>query len=189
MCDHKLYIYIETLLKTKKRVVIAIDGQACAGKSTCAQQIHDQYGGSIIHMDDFFLRREMRTQERLNEIGGHVDYERFQETVISMINQPSIEITPYDCHLNVFKPTKKIYNNKLLIIEGAYALRKEWQKYYDVKIVLTIDEVLQKNRILKRDGDVMLNQFIHEWIPRENAYLNHHKIKEVADFIFHTGLQ
>lgn len=33
-------------------------------------------------MDDFFLRIEQRTPERMTEVGGNVDYERFLETVL-----------------------------------------------------------------------------------------------------------
>ena len=32
-------------------------------------------------MDDFFLRPEQRTEERLKEVGGNVDRERFLEEV------------------------------------------------------------------------------------------------------------
>lgn len=46
-------------------------------------------------MDDFFLRIEQRTPERMTEVGGNVDYERFLETVLfpvsakkSVIYQP-----------------------------------------------------------------------------------------------------
>ena len=47
--------------------VIAIDGRCASGKSTLAQQLAGLTGAGIIHMDDFFLPRELRTEERLTE--------------------------------------------------------------------------------------------------------------------------
>lgn len=35
----------------------------------------------LSHMDDFYLQGRQRTYERLNEVGGNVDYERFAKEV------------------------------------------------------------------------------------------------------------
>ena len=61
----------------KRPFVIAIDGRAASGKSTLAEQLSTLLEADVIHMDDFFLQPYQRTPERLAEIGGNVDYERF----------------------------------------------------------------------------------------------------------------
>ena len=43
--------------------------------------IFGQFDCNLFHMDDFFLRMEQRTPDRMKETGGNVDYERFYETV------------------------------------------------------------------------------------------------------------
>ena len=51
-------------------MVVAIDGNSGAGKSTLAALIADVYDCNLFHMDDFFLRPEQRTEERLKETGA-----------------------------------------------------------------------------------------------------------------------
>jgi hypothetical protein len=41
-------------------------------------------------MDDFFLRIEQRTPERMTEVGGNVDYERFLETVLFPVSAKKV---------------------------------------------------------------------------------------------------
>ena len=75
-------------------IVIAIDGRCASGKTTLAKALQTEglpekvatektflkkQNVGVIHMDDFFLPRELRTKERLSEAGGNVDYERFAE--------------------------------------------------------------------------------------------------------------
>ena len=73
---------IDELLAKKNMVIVAIDGKCTSGKTTLASKLAEIYDCNVFHMDDFFLRPEQRIPERLAEVGGNVDYERFQEEVI-----------------------------------------------------------------------------------------------------------
>ena len=73
---------IDELLTQKDMVVVAIDGKCTSGKTTLASKLVQIYDCNVFHMDDFFLRPEQRTPERFAEVGGNVDYERFQEEVL-----------------------------------------------------------------------------------------------------------
>ena len=44
-------------------------------------QIKAYFDCHIFHMDDFYLQKYQRTQERYNEPGGNVDRERFKKEV------------------------------------------------------------------------------------------------------------
>ena len=76
-----LYRLIERKMKDKNPVLLAVDGRCGGGKSTIAEMLADRYAASVIHIDDFFLRPEQRTMERLKEPGGNVDRERFMQEV------------------------------------------------------------------------------------------------------------
>jgi len=180
----QIYQKIDELLNNKEKVVIAIDGQSASGKTTLAKQLSNHYHAPIIHMDDFFLTLEQRTKERLSEIGGNIDYERFEDEVLNHIKDLIIYMRPYDCQSFTFKDSQKIEFNQILIIEGAYSLRLPWQNLYDLKIVLTIDEVLQKERIQLRNPK-LIDRFINEWIPKENLYISHHEVLKNADIHVH----
>ena len=73
---------IDRLLALESQVIVAIDGNCTAGKTTLANQLAEIYDCNIFHMDDFFRRPEQRTVERFAEIGGNVDYERFNKEVL-----------------------------------------------------------------------------------------------------------
>ena len=68
--------------------VIAVDGRAASGKSTMGQQLAEILGAGLVHMDDFFLPLELRTEQRLRTPGGNVHYERFREEVLPHLRQP-----------------------------------------------------------------------------------------------------
>ena len=68
-------------------VLIAIDGNCAAGKTTLAARLQSDLGGNVFHMDDYYLQRFQRTEKRLSETGGNVDYERFRKEVIEPLKK------------------------------------------------------------------------------------------------------
>ena len=46
---------------------VAIDRPCASGKSTLGAALSEIYGCALIHMDDFFLRPEQRTSQRLSQ--------------------------------------------------------------------------------------------------------------------------
>ena len=60
---------------------------------------------------------------------------------------------------------------KLNLVEGSYSRHPYFGNCYDLAYCLSVEEEEQKKRILERNGDRMLQRFIEEWIPKENAYL------------------
>lgn len=167
----------------KNHIVISIDGGSASGKSTLAENLANLLNGEVVHCDDFFLPQEMRSNERLSEIGGNIHYERLKEEVIDKLRKPAvISYKAYNCQSGDFK-NKFLMNKKVIIIEGAYSSHPYFENYADFKIFLKVDEKIQKERILKRNGEEMLKRFINEWIPKENKYFNEFKIEEKADII------
>lgn len=173
-----LFSNIEKLLQTDKQVVlVAIDGQSASGKTTLAQKIQETFDCNVFAMDDFFLRPEQRTEQRLAEIGGNVDYERFyQEVLVPASEKKEVILKPYSCKTQTLLPPVKVSPKRLVIIEGAYSLHPYFKEPYQLKVLCLIKEKLQKERILKRNGALMLERFVSEWIPKENTYL-----KELVD--------
>ncbi len=187
----KEYIpFIELLKKVSSlppHSVILIDGHAGAGKSSLASMIKDIHGYPIVHVDDFFLQPHQRTEERLNEIGGNVDYERFYNEVVKPINnKQSFDYQVFDCMSMSLTEYEHISFDKCIIIEGSYCMHPYFKDYGTYKIFLDIDENTQIKRIRNRNGEFLTRRFINEWIPKENAYFKHFDIKEKADYILET---
>ena len=127
-----------------KRAVLAIDGMSASGKTTLAEELAEQFSGSVIHTDDFHLPFELRTEERRAQPGGNLDYERFAREVLPYLNQ-KIEITygRFSCREGKIVETVNIGADcPLVIVEGAYSMRPEFRKAYDLSICMLISEEL-----------------------------------------------
>jgi len=176
---------IDSLLAEGNEITVAIDGSSGSGKSTLAGDLSKIYDCNVFHMDDFFLRPEQRTAERMQEIGGNVDYERFRHEVLEMLKKnQEFSYQIYDCSQGRLTDYIKVSPKKLNIIEGVYSMHPTLRDYYDLKIFLCIDSKTQIQRILERSGEHMLQRFINEWIPMENEYFSKMKISEICDLIF-----
>jgi len=180
-----VFIEIDRLVKSKNRVTVAIDGNCGAGKSTLADLVAGIYDCNLFHMDDFFLRPEQRTEERLGETGGFVDYERFHEEVIRGIKSgKAFCYRKFDCGRMALGETVDVEPRQLNIIEGSYSMHPSLAENYDLKIFLHIDPERQKRRILDRNGEEKLQKFLFEWIPRENRYFEEMRIREQCHLVF-----
>ncbi|MCX4267469.1 MAG: hypothetical protein OSJ62_02220 [Lachnospiraceae bacterium] len=158
-------------------VLVAIDGMSASGKSTLGNLLKEKYQCNLFHMDDFFLRPEQRTKERLSEAGGNVDYKRFQEEILAHISDPSgLVYQRYNCSQKKLEEKIKVPYNRLNIVEGAYSQHPYFKNIYDLRFFLTISSEEQKRRIRIRNGEAQLERFIKEWIPMENQYFETYQI-------------
>ena len=166
-------IQIGELLAEKDMILVAIDGKCTSGKTTC----------NVFHMDDFFLRPEQRTPERFAEVGGNVDYERFYKEVLLPLKtiQP-FSYRPFDCKTFTLSEPVAVAPKRLNIVEGSYSHHPYFGNPYDLKILLTVDEETQRQRILERPA-FLHKRFFEEWIPMENRYFDGFAIPSEADFI------
>lgn len=175
----RVFDEISRLLKREgtRPLLVAIDGKSGSGKSTLGALIKEAYGCSLFHMDDFFLQPHQRTEKRFAEIGGNVDYERFyDEVLIHVLAGESFSYKRYDCCTRQMTETIEVSASRLNIIEGVYSQHPYFGEIYDLKYFLTVSDEEQRERILKRNGEFMLERFLKEWIPLENAYFEKYGI-------------
>ena len=163
---------IDGLLTQKDLIIVAIDGKCTSGKTTLASKLEQIYDCNVFHMDDFFLRPEQRTRSRFAEVGGNVDYERFQEEVpLPLRSGRSFSYRPFDCSTFTLSDPVIVTPKRLNIIEGTYSHHPYFGNPYDLKILLTVDEETQRRRILDRP-EFLHKRFFEEWIPMENRYFD-----------------
>ena len=67
------------LRRTQGPFIVAIDGACCSGKTTLAQALGQALQAPVFHMDDFYLPFALRTPQRLQMPGGHMDWERLAQ--------------------------------------------------------------------------------------------------------------
>lgn len=178
---------IKALLEKDKPLIIAIDGRCGSGKSTLAGLLAEQFDCNVFHMDDFFLPFEMKTKKRLAEPGGNVHYERFKEEVLRALeSRQSVIYRPFLCNERDFGEPRKVEPKHLTIVEGSYSLHPTLKHAYDYKIFLTINPKVQHERILERNGEEKLQDFVNKWIPMEEHYFSELNIKNQCDLIIDT---
>ena len=178
--------HINRLLAVQDRVIVAIDGSCASGKTTLAEQLALEYRCNVLHVDDFFLRPEQRTEARLSQPGGNVDYERFAREVLHPLTaaQP-FSYRPFDCSIGALAEPVPVNPDRLTIIEGSYALHPYFGEVYDLKIFLTVDENVRRQRILRRPA-FLHSRFFNEWIPMEQLYFQTFGIRDRCHLVLDT---
>lgn len=174
---------LDVLLQQQETVLIAIDGSCTAGKSTLAARLEKCCDCNVFHMDDFFLRPEQRTWQRLAEPGGNVDYERFREEVLLPLQAGRpFSYRPYDCASGSLKEPVPVTPKRINIIEGTYSHHPFFGEPYDLKVFLRVSEEVRGQRILARPA-FLQDRFFEEWIPMEQRYFAHFSIAADSDLV------
>ncbi len=162
---------IERLLETKERVIVALDGMSCSGKTTFAAQLAQKFSGSVVHMDDFFLPADRFTEQMQALPGGNMDRARFQAEVLSPLAAGAdFSYAPFSCKEQALLSDKTQVTGRLIVVEGAYALLPAWGRYWDLSLFLQVSQEEQQGRLLLRNGARGMVPFLKRWIPREETY-------------------
>lgn len=179
---------IDERLPRQERLLLAIDGGSASGKTTLAALLAQRYGCPVFHMDDFFLRPEQRTPQRLAEPGGNVDQERFFSEVLQPLRQGGpASYRRYDCQTGQLLPPVLRQAGQLNVIEGAYSMHPELSALYDLSVFLAVSPETQRRRILQREPAFKQQLFFQKWIPMENRYFQAFSIPERCDLRIEIG--
>ena len=174
---------IRNLLEEKKTsdkpILVAIDGRCGSGKTTLGNYLAQVFDCNLFRMDDFFPRMEQRTPERMKEIGGNVDYERFKETVLEPVQKKeSVRYQPFSCQKWGLVDPYEIPYKKLNVIEGSYSMHPYFENPYQLRIFLNISPEDQMDNIRKRNGLEKAEEFRTKWIPKEEAYFEKFHVQD-----------
>lgn len=170
----EVFLAMDRLLsKEEGAAAVFIDGKSGSGKSTLGALLEAVYGCGLIHMDDFFLQPFQRTEARFEEPGGNVDYERFvREVLLHLQLEEGFSYQVYDCRSQKLAGQRAVAPSRIKVVEGVYSHHPRFGEVPGLRIFLTVDEDIQKERIRRRNGEGMLKRFLEEWIPLENRYFD-----------------
>ena len=172
---------IEQLLKESDQPVlkVAIDGRCAGGKSTLGNLLKNTYDCNLFHMDDFFLQPYQRTPERRAQAGGNVDYERFKTEVLDQIDaqKQTFDYQLYSCKHQQLTDFVSVEKKRLNIVEGSYSQHPYFGDCYDLRFFVDVSPELQLERIEKRNGKEMLENFKTMWIPMEEKYFSAYDVR------------
>ena len=164
-------------------LIVAVDGRCASGKSTFAKSLHERFGWSVIHMDDFFLRPEQRTPARYAAPGENVDHERFLEEVLQPLRAGTLSsYRPFDCNTMEIAEPVAYRKTPVTVVEGSYSCHPSLRSLYDLRVFLTIDPEKQLQRLAERDI-TKLEAFRERWIPYEEMYFQAFDVQSACDYV------
>ena len=184
----QVYNTINKLKDKNDIIMIAIDGKCASGKTSMADEISRKIECTVFHMDNYFLRAEQRTEQRLKEPGGNVDRERILSEVLLPIKGGAKNIThrAFDCRTLSLKEPVTTEIKPIVIVEGSYSCHPALYDFYNLHIFLDVDSETQLERIIKRNGTEAAKRFKEKWIPLENNYFEVYDIKEKCQIYIKT---
>lgn len=169
-------------------LLVAIDGRCASGKTTLAAQLQSLCSCAVVHMDDFFLRPEQRSQKRYDTPGENVDHERFlQEVLLPLYHGSTAQYRPFDCAAQRLSDPVQVQPLPVVVVEGSYSCHRDLFPYYDLTVFLSVPPEVQMERIVKREGTEYAKVFREQWIPLEEAYFAHRDLDLICDFSFPCG--
>lgn len=180
--EHRIIQISNFLDNLPSKTIVSLEGRCASGKSTVSNKISDNY--TIIPIDDFFLPMSLKTKERLNQIGGNINYELVKKTLeklkISLNkNDKVFKYKAFDCSKQEYYDKEIMLKDKI-ILEGVYSSSPYFRELIDKIIYLYVDKKTQLERINNR---FLKEKFINEWIPLEEKYFEYIKIEEICDLI------
>lgn len=179
-----LFAAIDRALSTGRTWTVALDGPAGSGKTTLSGLLAAVYDCNVFHMDDFFLRPEQRSAQRLSTPGENVDHERFlAEILLPLHRGEAPRYRRFDCSTCTLCPPVSVQPRPLNIIEGSYSLHPSLRPYYDFCVYLSISPAEQAARIRARNTPELADLFFTRWIPLEEQYFRAFAIARSCDLI------
>jgi len=170
---------IDGLMAEHPQVRVALDGPCASGKSTLGETLAEIYRCPLFHMDDFFLRPEQRTPERLAAPGGNVDYERFQQEVLSsLLAGEPVRYRPWQCRVGGFGEEVVVPPAPLAIVEGSYSLRPDLRGAYHLRLWVESPWSVREGRLKLRGGPSCMERFLNQWIPMEDRYFQAFQVQK-----------
>lgn len=175
------------LLQQKSPAILAIDGRCGSGKSSLGRMLEEVFACSLVHMDDYYMPFEKRSQNWMEIPAGNMDLERFRAEVLEPARQgKDIHYRPYNCQKGQIGEERLLPKTPLLVVEGSYSHHPVLREYYDRTIFLTCEKEEQIRRLQQREGDYF-PRFQQIWMPLEERYFQTFAIEAHADRILDTG--
>ncbi len=162
--------------------IVCLEGRCASGKTTLAKLLESDY--TIVDIDDFFLPLDLRSDERLNEVGGNIHYELVSKTLELLSraldqNQETFTYPAYNCQTHSYYDKTIVLKDQVILV-GVYSSHPYFRKYLSSIIYLYVDKQVQLARINERK---LKEMFINKWIPLEENYFNSIDILSITDLI------
>jgi uridine kinase len=157
----------------RKTVLVAIDGWGGSGKTSLAQWLANEVGGTTVCSDDFARPG----------IPGW-EWDRFNEQVLQPLSRDErARYQRYDWTDDQLAEWHEIEPGGFLIAEGVSISRTELVDLWNLKVWVECPYELRLARGVERDGEAMRDTWVNVWMPEEARYVEEQRPHKRADYI------
>ena len=187
----------------KKLVIVGIAGGSGSGKSSISRYISNYYnyqGSNIIELDSYYhdlKHLPMLDREKNNfDHPDSIDFDLMSAHLNKLVKGKDISIPIYDYKNHVrTQKIKKISSNKIIILEGLFALfKKEIRDLINIKVFVETNEETRLKRRIKRDikyrkrtYESVIKQYDETVKPMYDNYIA--PTKKYADLVICKGVK
>lgn len=167
-----------------RTIVVGVDGPGGAGKSTLAELASRHLlGAVVIHVDDFYLPSAQRPEQQ-DGIADNFDLARLRAEVLEPArNGAVVKYQRYDWGTDALADWIEIAAGTPLFVEGVYSTQADLRDFYTFRIFCNTDREVRLRRGLDRDGEESRSQWVDEWMPAEDRYLDKEAPQDAADLV------
>ena len=153
---------------------VGVDGFGASGKTTLAEAISAMLPGSVVvHIDDF-ARPDLSGWER----------DRFVAQVLAPLQAgQSAHYQRWDFARNVGAEWSDVPVGVPVVVEGVSSTDVRLGVPWDVTLWVDVPYELRLARALDRDGPEMMDRWLTDWMPSEQAYAAAQRPQERVDAI------
>lgn len=180
---------INSLLRAKTPLLIALDGRSGVGKSTIAKTLAEKVGGVVIDGDDFYAggtKKEWDARTPEEEANLCIDWKRLRKDALEpLLAKQSASWHPFDWEAGKGLSESVVTRSPapVIVLEGAYSARPELADLIDLTVLVEADEDKRKERLIGREGDSYMKDWHQRWDEAEEYYFTKIRPRSSFDFV------
>lgn len=154
--------------------LIGIDGLGASGKTTIAEALRKLRPDiSIIHVDEFYRPKADRTVGIVEGaiVSPDFEWDRLDGQVFDPIRRGfPVIYQSFDWRHDAAGRWIEIPQGNWVVIVGVYALQSRFFSYYDYTIWCDATKENRTERMIKREGEMVAQEWLSNWSAREDRY-------------------
>lgn len=185
-----LVIEIERAARSKRPLLVALDGRSGTGKSTLSGALAERLPAIVIVQDDFYTGgtlADWATRSAREKADRVIDWKRLRIEVLEPLLSDRVArwrsfnwqtLDGLSDHELVANPSP------VIILDGAYSSRPELADLIDLSILMQLDDATRRERIRHRECADFVKEWHPVWDEAEDYYFTHVRPADAFDIIF-----
>ncbi|MCM0639298.1 uridine kinase family protein [Cellulomonas wangsupingiae] len=159
----------------RRPVLVGIDGQGGAGKSTFARAVVPLLAGAVVvEGDDFYRDMDSCTRAALSPAAGvqrYFDWQRLRSEVLEPVRRgdPTLRYQRYDWLLEEMGGWVEMPMPDVVLVEGVYTLRPQLLDLVDIAVWVDASAETRLQRQVERGENA--DEWIARWVAAEDHYV------------------